>query len=70
MFSNTLPSSVDIEMATLEDRTLQRAESLPNNLPASPPNDRRTLYLQQQAGNVHIFHQSVSIPNFDPAAYQ
>ena len=29
MFSNTLPGSVEIEMATLEDRTLQRAGSIP-----------------------------------------
>ena len=62
MFSNTLPSSVEIDMATLEDRTLQRAESLPNNL--------RTSYLQGQAGNVHVFRQTVSIPNVDPSAYQ
>ena len=62
MFSNTLPASVEIDMATLEDRTLQRAESLPAG--------RRTLYLQGQAGNVHVFRQSVSIPNVDPSAYQ
>ena len=70
MFSNTLPASVEIEMGVLEDRTLQRAESLPNNLPALPPNDRRTIYLQAQAGAVHIFRQRVSIPNVDPSAYQ
>jgi hypothetical protein len=70
MFSNALPASVEIEMATLEDRTLQRAESLPNNLPSPPPNDRRTLYLQGQAGQVHLFRQRVTIPNVDPAAYQ
>ncbi len=69
MFSNTLPASVQIEMGVLEDRTLQRAESLPNNLPA-PPNDRRTIYLQGQAGAVHIFRQRVLIPNVDPSAYQ
>ena len=62
MFSNTLPASVEIEMAKLEDRTLQRAESF-------PPGSTRTTYLQGQAGNVHIFHQRVSIPNLDPAAY-
>jgi len=62
MFSNTLPASVEIDMATLEDRTLQRAESLPDG--------RRTSYLQGQAGNVHVFRQIVSIPNVDPSAYQ
>jgi len=70
MFSNTLPASVEIEMATLEDRVLQRAESRPNYLPAPPPNDARTIYLQTQAGTVHIFRQRVAIPMVDPAAYQ
>jgi prepilin-type N-terminal cleavage/methylation domain-containing protein len=64
MFSNTLPASVEIEMGVLEDRTLQRAESLR----ASPP--AQANYLQQQAGAVHIFRQRVSIPNYDPSAYQ
>jgi hypothetical protein len=62
MFSNTLPASVEIEMATLEDRTLQRAESLGS---ANQSN-----YLAQQAGKVHVFRQRVAIPNVDPAAYQ
>jgi hypothetical protein len=62
MFSNSLPASVEIEMATLEDRTLQRAESLPFQA--------QTNYLAQQAGKVHVFRQRVSIPNVDPSAYQ
>jgi len=70
MFSNTVPAMAEVELAALEDRTLQRAESLPNNLPAAPPNDRRTIYLQGQAGTVHVFRQRVSIPNVDPSAYQ
>jgi prepilin-type N-terminal cleavage/methylation domain-containing protein len=70
MFSNTLPASVEIELGALEDRILQRAGSLPNNLPAPPPNDQQTMYLQGQAGAVHIFRQRVSIPNVDPSAYQ
>jgi len=61
MFSNTLPASVEIEMATLEDRTLQRAESLGS---ANQGN-----YLAQQAGKVHVFRQRVAIPNVDSAAY-
>jgi type II secretory pathway pseudopilin PulG len=69
-YSNAVPAAVEIEMATLEDRTLQRAESRPGDLPAVFPNDSRTLYLQQQAGNVHIFRQRIAIPNVDPAAYQ
>ena len=62
MFSNALPPVVEIEMDTLEDRTLQRAESRTGSL--------RTQYLAAQAGNLHVFRQRVSIPNSDPAAYQ
>ncbi len=64
MFSNTLPSVVEIEMATLEDRTLQRASVWPNNSLS------QSNYLAKQAGNVHVFRQRVSIPNFNAAAYQ
>ncbi len=64
MFSNTLPATVEIDMGVLEDRALQRAGSLS----ASPAAELN--YLQQQAGAVHIFRQRVSIPNFDPSAYQ
>jgi type II secretory pathway pseudopilin PulG len=63
MFSNTLPASVEIEMGVLEDRALQRAESIPVATVQSN-------YLVQQAGKVHVFRQRVSIPNFDPSAYQ
>jgi hypothetical protein len=63
MFSNTLPAAVEIELGVLEDRTLQRAESRP----AGPLRDA---YLSQQAGQVHLFRQRVTIPNVDPAAYQ
>jgi type II secretory pathway pseudopilin PulG len=63
MFSNSLPASVEIEMATLEDRTLQHAESLPGG-------GTRDNYLKNQAGKVHVFRQRVSIPNVDPSAYR
>jgi len=64
MFSNTLPASVEIEMGVLEDRALQRAESLGGSYQA------QTNYLAGCAGQVHVFRQRVSIPNVDPAAYQ
>jgi type II secretory pathway pseudopilin PulG len=64
MFSNTLPASVEIQMATLEDRTLQRASTWPVNSLA------QSNYLAQQSGKVHVFRQRVSIPNFDPSAYK
>ena len=70
MFGNTVPAALELEVGVLEDRTLARAESLPNNAPAAPPNDRQTLYLQGQSGVVHLFRQRVSIPNVDPSAYQ
>jgi prepilin-type N-terminal cleavage/methylation domain-containing protein len=64
MFSNTLPAAVQIEMGVLEDRALQRAESLSGSLLA------QSNYLAGCAGQVHVFRQRVSIPNVDPAAYQ
>ena len=64
MFSNTLPASVQVEMGVLEDRALQRAESLGGSFPA------QSNYLAGSAGRVHIFRQRVSIPNVDPSAYQ
>ena len=64
MWSNTLPASVEIEMGVLEDRALQRAESLSGSLPA------QGRYLAGAAGAVHVFRQRVTIPNVDPAAYQ
>ena len=70
MLSNTVPVAVELQLGVLEDRVLARAESLPNNLPAAPPNDRRTLYLSQQAGRTHLFRQRVTIPNVDFTAYQ
>ena len=57
-YSNALPASVEVEMATVEDRTLQRAEVLGISS------------LTNQAGKVHVFRQRISIPNVDPSAYQ
>ena len=63
MFSNTVPAAVELQLGVLEDRVLQRAESI-------PAYNARTNYLWQQAGRVHIFRQLVTIPNVDPSAYQ
>jgi prepilin-type N-terminal cleavage/methylation domain-containing protein len=63
MFSNTVPASVELELGVLEDQVLQHAESLPTTLLQSN-------YLAGQSGSVHLFRQRVSIPNFDPTAYQ
>jgi prepilin-type N-terminal cleavage/methylation domain-containing protein len=64
MWSNTLPASVEIEMGVLEDRALQRAESLNFKLQV------QSNYLSGAAGAVHVFRQRVTIPNVDPSAYQ
>jgi hypothetical protein len=66
MFSNALPASVEIELGILEDRTLQRAESLPNVAPVWASSN----YLAQHAGQVHLFRQRFPIRNVDPSAYQ
>ncbi len=58
-----MPATVEIEMSTLEDRALQRAESRPYG----PVRDQ---YLSDQAGRVHVFRQRIAIPNVVPAAYQ
>jgi hypothetical protein len=63
MFSNTLPASVEINLGVLEDRAIQRAESI------GDPTVRSN-YLAQQAGKVHVFRQRFPIRNVDPSAYQ
>jgi len=66
MFSNVVPVSVEVELGVLEDRTLQRAESLPNVAPLWSQSN----YLAGHAGQVHIFRQRAWIRNVDPSAYQ
>jgi hypothetical protein len=62
MFSNTLPASVEIQLGMLEDRTLQRAQSISGLTQSN--------YLAQHAGQVHLFRQRIPIRNVDPSAYQ
>jgi len=64
MFSNTLPASVQVEMGVLEDRALQRAESLPDGA-----NSPQAKFLAGSASQVHVFRQRVLVPNADPSAY-
>jgi hypothetical protein len=64
MFSNTVPASVEVELGVLEDRTLQRAESLSGSYQA------QTNYLAQHVGQVHIFRQRAWIRNVYPSAYK
>jgi len=66
MFSNTVPASVEIYLGVLEDRAIQRAESLPNAAPVWAQSN----YLALRAGQVHVFRQRVWIRNVDPSAYQ
>ena len=67
MYSNTLPAAVEVELGVLEDRSIQRAESLPDGAAVSWA---RSNYLAQQAGKVHLFRQRFPIRNVDPSAYQ
>jgi hypothetical protein len=62
MFSNTLPASVEIQLGLLEDRTLQRAQSISGLTQSN--------YLAGRAGQVHLFRQRFPIRNVDPAAYR
>ena len=61
-YSNTIPAAVELQLGVLEDRTLQRAESLAGTA--------QWQYLQAQSGHVHVFRQRITIPNADPSAYQ
>jgi len=62
-YSNAVPAAVELQMGVLEDRALQRAESLPYQSAA------QSSYLAQQSGKVHLFRERVTIPNVDPSAY-
>jgi hypothetical protein len=64
-----IPAAVELQFGVLEDRPLARAISLPTTAPALPPNDRRTTYLANQSGTVHIFRQHVNIMNVDRSVY-
>jgi type II secretory pathway pseudopilin PulG len=66
LFSNAVPASVEINLGVLEDRVIQRAQSLPD----APPALAQSNYLARQAGKVHVFRQRVWIRNLDPSAYQ
>jgi prepilin-type N-terminal cleavage/methylation domain-containing protein len=61
--SNAIPGSVEIQMSSLEDAVLRRAESF------GAPGIAQSNYLAQQAGRVHVFRQRVILPNVDPSAY-
>jgi len=65
-YSNAVPAAVELQLGVLEDRTLQRALSLPNVAPVWAQSN----YLAGQSGHVQVFRQRVTIPNVDPSAYQ
>jgi hypothetical protein len=68
-YTNVVPASVELQLGVIEDRTLQRTESLGNSL--SPGlTTAQSNYLAAQSGHVYLFHQRVAIPNVDPSAYQ
>jgi prepilin-type N-terminal cleavage/methylation domain-containing protein len=61
-FSNAVPASVQIELGTLEDRTMEHAEGLSGV--------NQSNYLANSAGQLHLFTRRVWIRNLDPTAYQ
>jgi prepilin-type N-terminal cleavage/methylation domain-containing protein len=61
-YSNAVPASVQIEMGTLEDQALRRAEAMTGL--------NQSNYLSNDIGQVHLFRQRVWIRNVDPTAYQ
>ena len=68
-YSNAVPAAVELQLGVIEDRTLQRVESLGN--PAGLGlSTAQSNYLAQQSGHVYLFRQRVTIPNVDPSAYQ
>jgi type II secretory pathway pseudopilin PulG len=68
-YSNAVPAAVELQLGTLEDRALQRAESLGINGEAPASVSAQWTYLQGQSGHVHLFRQRVAVPNVDPSAY-
>jgi type II secretory pathway pseudopilin PulG len=65
-----VPAAVELQMGVLEDRTIARAQSRgkPGTAPfGSPP---EWSYLQGQSGTLHVFRQTVTIPNVDRSVYQ
>ena len=68
-YSNAVPAAVELQLGVLEDRAMQRAESL--GIPGQPPvlNLTEWRYLQAQSGRVHVFRERIAIPNVDPSAY-
>jgi len=71
MFNNSLPASVELQMAVLEDQAVKRVASRGvSGKPVSPAQVAQWNYLQSQSGRVHVFRQHVTIQNVDRSAYQ
>lgn len=62
MVSNAVPASVQFELGTMEDRTLEHAESLSGV--------NQSNFLANAVGQVHVFVRRVWIRNLDLSAYQ
>jgi prepilin-type N-terminal cleavage/methylation domain-containing protein len=71
--SNSLPAYVEIELGVLEDRSLAKYQAILNPGGLTPaPNSllQAATYLNQHAGDVHIFRQRIAIRGVNPTAYQ
>lgn len=62
-YSNAVPASVEVELGIMEERSVERAQSINNPV-------ARAAFLKEQAGKVHLFRWLVPIRNVDPTAYQ
>jgi hypothetical protein len=62
-YGSAAPAYVEVELALLETRTLERWRALSNNPTAA------LAYLTNHAGQVHFFRQRIPVRGVDPAAY-
>jgi len=69
-YSNAVPAAIELQLGVLEDRSLQRAQSLGIANTAPYKVTPQWNYLTNQCGHVQVFRQRVTIPNVDPSAYQ
>jgi hypothetical protein len=64
--SNAVPAFIEVELGVLEDRALARYQALAQ----AGVSTVAWNYLQNHAGQVHIFRQRVTVRSVNPAAYQ
>jgi hypothetical protein len=66
LFSNDLPSSVDIQLGVLEDKALRRLQGFAN----LSPNLYNSYLYTNAANQMQLFRQHVAVPNCNVASFQ